>query len=28
MSTADGGDVVQWTYWGGDGQLWYLEPAN
>lgn len=27
-STSDGGNVCQWTYWGGNCQLWVLESAS
>jgi len=27
-STQPGGRIAQWEYWGGNCQLWYLEPAN
>lgn len=27
-STADGGDVIQWTWIGGNNQRWTLVPLN
>ena len=27
-STSNGGNIAQYTYWGGDCQLWYLEKAE
>ncbi len=27
-STSDGGNVCQWSYWGGDCQLWILESVG
>ena len=27
-SADNGGNIAQWTYWGGDCQLWYLESAE
>ena len=27
-STESGGNIAQWTYWGGACQRWYLEKAE